>query len=107
MPIVTVEGEAPFEVETGKKLVLGIEDAGIDILHRCGGQARCTTCRVEFVSGEPKDMGEAERETLEEDGLLGQYRLSCQVRVGTEPMTVRVSKRASEAGISAGERPED
>lgn len=37
MPVVTVEGEKAFEVETGKKLVLAIEDAGIDILHRCGG----------------------------------------------------------------------
>lgn len=107
MATVTVEGEKSFDVEAGKKLVLGIEDAGIDILHRCGGQARCTTCRVEFVAGEPKEFEAAERETLEEDGLLGQYRLSCQIRVGTEDMTVRVSKRASEAGISAGERPVD
>ena len=37
MPTVTVEGEKSFEVETGKKLVLAIEDAGIDIMHRCGG----------------------------------------------------------------------
>ena len=107
MPQVTVEGEKSFEVPTGKKLVLGIEDAGIDILHRCGGQARCTTCRVEFVSGEPADMNAAERETLEEDGLLGQARLSCQVRVADQDMTVRVLNRASVKGISPGDRPED
>ena len=46
MPTVTVEGEKSFEVEAGKKLVLAIEDAGIDIMHKCGGNARCTTCRV-------------------------------------------------------------
>ena len=28
MPTVTIEGEKPFEVESGKKLVLGIEDSG-------------------------------------------------------------------------------
>src|SRR3954464_3576785 len=57
MPTVTVEGEKSFEVEAGKKLVLAIEDAGIDILHRCGGNARCTTCRVQGVSGELEPMG--------------------------------------------------
>ncbi len=107
MPKITVEGEAPFETEPGKKLVLAIEDAGIDILHRCGGQARCTTCRVEFLAGDPPPPEPAERETLEEDGLLGKYRLSCQVRVGDSDMILRVDKRASEAGIPAGARPED
>ncbi len=107
MPQVTVEGETSFEVPTGTKLVLGIEDAGIDILHRCGGQARCTTCRVQFVSGEPADMNAAERELLEEDGLLGQYRLSCQIRVANQEMSVQVVNRSSEKGIPPGDRPED
>ena len=107
MPTVTVEGVKSFPVQTGKKLVLGIEDAGIDILHRCGGNARCTTCKVKFVAGEPADTNPTERATLEEDGLLGTYRLSCQVRVGAEDMTVRGLKTATEAGITPGERPED
>lgn len=107
MPTVTVEGEKPFDVPTGKKLVLGIEDAGIDILHRCGGNARCTTCRVHFVSGEPADMNAAERELLEEDGLLGQYRLSCQIHVADQDMSVQVVNRSSEKGIPPGDRPED
>jgi ferredoxin len=107
MPTVTVENEKSFDVPSGKKLVLGIEDAGIDILHRCGGFARCTTCRVRFVVGEPSEMGAAERETLEEDGLLGLYRLSCQIRAAEEDMTVQVWGRASEKGIPPGDRPED
>lgn len=107
MPTITVEGETPFETEPDKKLVLAIEDAGIDILHRCGGVARCTTCRVEVLEGEVPPPELAERETLEEDGLLSKYRLSCQVRVADSDMTVRVDKRASEAGITAGPRPED
>ena len=49
----TATGLQAFDAPQGKKLVLAIEDAGIDILHRCGGNARCTTCRVQFVSGEP------------------------------------------------------
>ena len=45
------------EVPDGKRLVLAIEqDAGVDVLHACGGNARCTTCRVEFIDGEPQRM---------------------------------------------------
>lgn len=107
MPTVTVEGEKSFEVPTGQKLVLGIEDAGIDILHRCGGFARCTTCRVKFLAGEPSEMGAAEKATLEEDGLLGEYRLSCQIRVADQDMSVEVWGRAHDKGIPPGDRPED
>jgi ferredoxin len=77
---ISVEGSETFEVEEGKKLVKAIEDAGIDISHRCGGNARCTTCRVQFSSDEPP-MGDDEKNCLEEDGVLGQFRLSCQIRV--------------------------
>jgi len=64
MPKLTVEGFAPVDVESGKRLVLAIEqDAGVDILHACGGNARCTTCRIEFVSGEPVRMTQAEQAT--------------------------------------------
>ena len=44
----TANGLVETEAPAGKKLVLALEDAGIDILHRCGGNARCTTCRVEI-----------------------------------------------------------
>src|SRR5205085_3994655 len=79
MPQLTVEGVGTFEVPAGKRLVLALEDeAGIDQLHACGGNARCTTCRVEFISGEPATMTEAERSVLTARGLTG-VRLSCQI----------------------------
>ena len=54
MPRLTVEGFEPVDVADGKRLVLAIEqDAKVDVLHACGGNARCTTCRVEFIAGEP------------------------------------------------------
>ena len=57
MPKLVVEGVGEFEVPEGKRLVLALEqDAGIDQLHACGGNARCTTCRVEFIVGEPERM---------------------------------------------------
>jgi ferredoxin len=107
MPKISVDGETTFEAPAGKKLVLAIEDAGIDIMHRCGGFARCTTCRVQFIEGEPKAMGAEERETLEEDGLLGTYRLSCQIRLHDTDMHVKVVNRSHIAGLPPGDRPED
>ena len=106
MPQITVEGEKTFEAESGKKLVLALEDNGVDILHRCGGIARCTTCRVEIVSGSVPPMSEAETEALEEPELIAQYRLSCQLRVESD-LTLRVAKRSSVEGIEPGPRPED
>ncbi len=107
MSTVTVEGEKAFEVEAGKKLVLAIEDAGIDILHRCGGNARCTTCRVEVLAGEVPPMGEAERERLaREVDLEPNIRLSCQIRVDSD-LEIRVVNRSQASGIPAGPRPED
>lgn len=78
MPKLTVDGKT-VEVEEGKRLVLAIEGTGVEIGHRCGGNARCTTCRVVFADGEPATMTRAEYEKLVERGLLGEYRLSCQI----------------------------
>jgi ferredoxin len=107
MPTINAEGIKSFEAEQGKKLVLAIEDAGIDILHRCGGNARCTTCRVEILDGEAGEMGELEKERLaREVGLEPHVRLSCQVRVEGD-LRIKVLGRASERGMDAGPRPVD
>ena len=79
MPLLTVENVGTFEVAPNKRLVNAlIEDAGIDQLHACGGRARCTTCRVEFVSGEPERHTKAETMALTARGLAD-VRLSCQI----------------------------
>jgi ferredoxin len=107
MPTVTVEGETSFEAEPGTKLVLAIEDAGIDIMHRCGGNARCTTCRVQVVAGDLGPMSDLEQARLAREASLGpDIRLSCQVRVEGD-LTVKVLNRSSAAGVAAGPRPAD
>jgi ferredoxin len=97
MPKLSVEGFETVDVETGKRLVLAIEqDARVDVLHACGGNARCTTCRVEFVSGEPTKMTKAEKTKLAERGLTG-VRLSCQIQCEHD-MTVRAISRLTGSG---------
>src|ERR671911_1655502 len=105
MPKLTVEGFTPVDVENGKRLVLAVEqDAGVDILHACGGNCRCTTCRVEFVSGEPERMTVAEKTKLAERGLSG-VRLSCQI-VCDHDMTIRaISRLAGSGRKDAGHEP--
>ena len=97
MPKLSVEGFETVDVEAGKRLVLAIEqDAHVDVLHACGGNARCTTCRVEFVSGEPTKMTKAEKMKLAERGLTG-VRLSCQIQCEHD-MTVRAISRLTGSG---------
>ena len=105
MPKLTVAGFSPVDVEPGKRLVLAIEqDAGVDVLHACGGNARCTTCRVEFVEGEPPQMTAAERQVLTSRGVTG-VRLSCQI-VCDHDMTVRAISRLGGSGrADAGPTP--
>ena len=96
MPTLLVEGFSPATVEAGTRLVNAIESAGVDILHACGGNARCTTCRIEFIAGEPARMTKAERTRLDEKGLSG-VRLSCQITCDAD-MTVRAISRLEGSG---------
>ena len=103
----TATGTVAFEAEVDKKLVLAIEDQGIDILHRCGGNARCTTCRVEVLSGDPGPMTEDEVAILATKTDLNDHtRLSCQVRI-IDDLHVKVINQASVKGIDPGPRPVD
>ncbi len=107
MPKLTVEGVGDFEVGAGKRLVLALtDDAKVDQLHACGGNARCTTCRVEFVSGEPTQITEAEKTVLAAKGVTG-VRLSCQI-VCDHDMSVKcISRLAGSGRADAGKRPTD
>jgi ferredoxin len=97
-----------FDAPEGQRLVLAIEDAGIDILHRCGGHARCTTCRVEVLAGDftPPTARERRRLAREED-LPGNIRLSCQCLVRGDAR-IRVVNRLAGSGLAdPGPRPSD
>lgn len=105
MPRIEAVGIKTFEALAGRRLVLEIEDNGIDILHRCGGFARCTTCRIEVLDGDPGEMTERERTRLaREQELAPNIRLSCQI-LCEHDLKIRVINRLSETDLSdAGPR---
>ncbi|MBU9714847.1 2Fe-2S iron-sulfur cluster-binding protein [Evansella tamaricis] len=102
---ITVPGFDTFEVAKGTKLVLALEDHGVDILHRCGGKAKCTTCRINVLSGDLGALTEIEKEAFARKGLDQSCRLSCQVRV-EEDITVEPIMTVSKSGLEPGPRPE-
>jgi ferredoxin len=104
MPNVTVLGCGTFEVEKGKKLVLALEDNGVNILHRCGGKAKCTTCRVEVLAGDFCDLTSIEKNAFSEKGIEDHLRLSCQIRVNGD-VTIRPIMTVESSGMDAGPRP--
>jgi ferredoxin len=107
MPKLTVDGVGTFDVPAQKRLVLALEDeAKIDQLHACGGNARCTTCRVEFISGEPATMTEAERAVLTARGVTG-VRLSCQILCDHDMAVRAISRLAVSGRKDVGPRPAD
>lgn len=110
MSKLTVEGWGTFDVPNEKRLVNALTDeAKIDQLHACGGFARCTTCRVQFVSGEPEKMTQAEKDVLSLRGLLDQkgLRLSCQIACDHDMTVCAISRLAGSGRADAGKRPED
>ena len=110
MPKLTVDSVGTFEVPENKRLVNAlIDEAGIDQLHACGGNARCTTCRVEFIDGNPSEMTEAEKAVLTAKGLITHpnLRLSCQLTCKTDMTVKAISRFAGSGRVDSGKRPAD
>ena len=96
MAKLTVDGIDEFVVDDAKRLATALREVGTDQLHACGGKARCTTCRVEFIEGEPTNMTLAEKTILADRGVTGS-RLSCQILCDHD-MKVRLISRLEGSG---------
>ena len=109
MPTIRMEGVGETTTQDGQRLVLAVMAAGVDILHRCGGNARCTTCRVQILDGDPGPMTEAEEAKLASlEDRPENMRLSCQVRC-CDDLSVRVLRRLVDNPdmSDAGPQPEE
>lgn len=95
MPKVIIEDVGTIDADIGRRLVLAVEEGGVDILHRCGGNARCATCRVEILGGDPGPVtGPEETRLAQLSSRRASTRLSCQVQVRGD-LQIEVCNRLS------------
>jgi 2Fe-2S ferredoxin len=94
MPSLTVQNlpGAELPVPDGATLLAALHAAGHDWMHACGGKGRCTTCRLEVLSGAENLTPEtaAELRYRQAGRLLSHERLTCQTRLPTGHLTARV-----------------
>ncbi len=104
---ISIHSVGDVQVPAQKRLVLAlVDEGGVDQIHACGGNCKCTTCAVRFLNGEPARITAAEKEKLAERGLTD-VRLSCQI-LAEDGMKVEILNHLEGSGRSdPGGRPED
>ena len=84
-----------FDVEPGANLCRALLKHGVEIEHACELSCACTTCHVIVRKGlntlAPSE--ENEDDMLDKAwGLTPQSRLSCQIRVADQDLTIEIPK---------------
>ncbi|MGH1360940.1 MAG: ISC system 2Fe-2S type ferredoxin [Burkholderiaceae bacterium] len=84
-----------FELATGEMLCQALLDQHIDIEHACEMSLACTTCHVIVKEGfdSLEESSEDEDDMLDKAwGLSASSRLSCQVVMADEPLTIEIPR---------------
>jgi len=92
------------EVPANLSLLEAAELLGFPLPHDCGGNASCTTCRVEVQSGGEhlSEIDFDEQDLLDREALTEPWhRLGCQARLSGD-VGVRVPEKKWEAPASEG-----
>ncbi len=103
--IVQFSGEDPVPVAEGESLLEAARAEGIPLMHLCGGNARCSTCRVLVLAGTNAFTPPNERERRLRDRMLfpPNVRLACQTRVtGDGARVARILRDASDIELYVG-----
>ena len=71
------------QIKAGTSLLATASAGGVELMHSCGGIGACTSCRVQILNGQDQlsPIGRAEREQLQEAGIIKTHRLACQAMV--------------------------
>jgi len=107
MPKVTFlhpEGKSG-EVPENLSLLEAAERLGFPLNHDCGGNASCTTCRVEVQSGQEhlSEIDFDEQDLLDREALSEPWhRLGCQARLRGD-VVVRVPEKKWEAPATSAQ----
>jgi 2Fe-2S ferredoxin len=94
MPSLTVQNlpGGAINVTPGQTLLRALHEAGHDWMHACGGRGRCTTCRIELLSGAeylaPPTVHELRY--LNTGRLASTARLTCQAQLPAGEVVGRV-----------------
>lgn len=95
-------GRKELIVNNDSKTVLKhLQDHFLDWMHACGAKGRCTTCKMELVSGSENlnDLTEAEIKYRNKGELLSNERLTCQARAYGD-LVIRVPESSKLPHIS-------
>ena len=109
MPIIDfLPDNKKFEVELGESILQTASRNGIPHVNACGGEGKCTTCRLLILKGIENCSPETEKEIVlkEKAHTTDEFRLACQTTI-TGDVTVRRLvlnkediKSVSERGVS-------
>ena len=80
--VTSLPDNVDFDVAAGETLLEAALRSGIPVTHACGGQAKCSTCRVWVLDGLDAASPRSEVEQVLADKLSfsDEMRLACQLR---------------------------
>lgn len=82
----------------GQTILQAIVAAGINIMHKCGGEAKCGSCHI-FVTEGRKGLSKVQKlENEKLDSIVGvgsKSRLACQTVIGTDNFSIELLGFAS------------
>ncbi|MBO4807113.1 MAG: NADH:ubiquinone reductase (Na(+)-transporting) subunit F [Paludibacteraceae bacterium] len=87
---ITLNGEAPLEVDSGSSLLSTLSEKGVYLPSACGGKGACGQCKCQVIDGGgeilPSEKGFFSRKEQKDH-----WRLGCQVKVKND-MALKVSE---------------
>ena len=80
---IEILNERSFEIKEGQTILQASLEAGISHYHACGGNAKCSTCRVIVCEGGEylSPQNELEKKLREKKNFPSDVRLACQAKV--------------------------
>ena len=86
------------DVEKGVSILDAALRFGVPLYHTCGGNASCSTCRIQVLQGGDRLSGieSAEAQVLDAFDLKPPHRLGCQAQLLGGDVTVRIPQRIRE-----------
>ncbi len=105
MAKITFKGEKEVESKEGKTILETSLSSGIPHTHVCGGNARCSTCRVWVIEGLENctERTEAEKSLSTRRKFEPRIRLACQTKVSGDIVCKRLVKDEEDVALVGNE----